>query len=390
MIQTRPWNSRPASRCPTIILFVAILSLVVSLESVHADPITYRVIGLDPGFPDRSTISLGLNESGFTAGQTATSSGSLQAATWTDHGIVHLLGSLQGEQGSSIATGISDTGWVTGTSIYHDGLTHAFRSSVHGGLEDLGTLEGGTWSQGLAINSAGEVVGYGNRFDGRVHAFKALGDGTIIDLGRLPGTSSSKASDINDNGVVVGTANGAFGVEQGFIVDSLGIHSIGAFPGGSSSIAKAINESGVVTGYASDASGRDRTFLFQDGSLSALGMPSGALGSYGFDINNLDHVVGKLVYSTGQRAYIWTREHSTLDLNYYLQDADGWILESATGINDRGQITGFGRYYGVQRGYLLDPIQFGQTIPEPSSLLMFLIATAGLVTGSFLLRLKKQ
>lgn len=41
------------------------------------------------------------------------------------------------------------------------------------------------------------------------------------------------------------------------------------------------------------------------------------------------------------------------DLND-LVTASGWLISSATGINDNGQIVGMGSYGGVGRAYVLD------------------------------------
>jgi hypothetical protein len=45
------------------------------------------------------------------------------------------------------------------------------------------------------------------------------------------------------------------------------------------------------------------------------------------------------------------------DLAPRVQGADGWELERAVDINDRGIIIGNGRYYGRQRSFVLYPNQ---------------------------------
>lgn len=45
------------------------------------------------------------------------------------------------------------------------------------------------------------------------------------------------------------------------------------------------------------------------------------------------------------------------DLNALIPLNSGWVLQSASGINDTGQIVGFGTLNGVLTGFLLTPIQ---------------------------------
>ena len=45
------------------------------------------------------------------------------------------------------------------------------------------------------------------------------------------------------------------------------------------------------------------------------------------------------------------------DLNDLISAASGWTLESAHGINDRGQIVGMGLHRGQRRAFLLTPMR---------------------------------
>ena len=61
------------------------------------------------------------------------------------------------------------------------------------------------------------------------------------------------------------------------------------------------------------------------------------------------------------------------DLNTVLNASGvGWTLESAEGINDSGQIVGYGLIGGVQHAFLLD------VVPEPSACAM-LVGGLGLL-----------
>lgn len=60
-----------------------------------------------------------------------------------------------------------------------------------------------------------------------------------------------------------------------------------------------------------------------------------------------------------------------VDLNTMIDPASGWLLLEARGINDIGQISGWGLRNGQPRGLLLSPV------PEPSTLALagFVVAT---------------
>jgi len=63
------------------------------------------------------------------------------------------------------------------------------------------------------------------------------------------------------------------------------------------------------------------------------------------------------------------------DLNNLIPANVGWVLQEATGINDLGQVSGYGTIGGQTHGFLLTPA------PEPAS--VALLAIAG---GALLLR----
>jgi probable HAF family extracellular repeat protein len=100
------------------------------------------------------------------------------------------------------------------------------------------------------------------------------------------------------------------------------------------------------------------------------------LGTLGFahsratDVNALGQIVG--FASTfanfptfGGAAFLW--ENGTMhDLNQLIAPGSGWDLRSAEGINDSGQITGYGIIGGETHAFLLTPVP----VSEPGSLLL--------------------
>ncbi len=71
-----------------------------------------------------------------------------------------------------------------------------------------------------------------------------------------------------------------------------------------------------------------------------------------------------------------------LDLNALIPKS-GWTLESATAINDKGQILGYGFGPDGRRDTFLltptsEPPPIAPQVPEPSTLVFFALAAAGM------------
>lgn len=76
------------------------------------------------------------------------------------------------------------------------------------------------------------------------------------------------------------------------------------------------------------------------------------------DINDRGDVVGEALIGIDGRetTYAWLfREGSMIDLNGVVPLGDGWELNAAYSINERGQIVGVGTHNGVRKPFMLDP-----------------------------------
>jgi len=295
------------------------------------------------------------------------------------------LGTLPGFYGSD-ASAINTNGQVVGWAFMAGGTTnHAFVYK-NGEMTDLNPLVVGDYSEALGINNNGEVVGYSPRVGAFLYSFGTMitnfggaangindsdevvggnyseqgpssaflykySGGVMTGLG-LP-SSASVANGINNNGQIVGANSQG----RAFLYSSGTMTDLGALPGGGSSEAFSINESGQVVGVSSIDAVLSHAFLYEGGTMSDLGTLG---GSYSFAncINDSGQVVGYAYTASNVvlHAFVYSGG-AMIDLNSLITNGSGWILESATGINDCGQIVGFGtNFLGQTHAFLLTPV----------------------------------
>jgi probable HAF family extracellular repeat protein len=248
------------------------------------------------------------------------------------------------------ASAINDSSQIAGQGLITnlplgDRNNHAVRidSNDSNIFIDLGTL-GGSSSNGNSINNLGQVVGSSGTASGENHAFRTAPNSVINaatdDLGTLGG-SSSTAFDINDLGFVVGSSTTTSGATHAFLTDANSAidaaDDLGTL-GGDFSIAYSINESGLVVGDSELADGTSHAFIYDGTDL--------------------------------------------LDLNTLITENSDFVLTSARGINESGQIAATAFFADTQtsRAFLLTPV------PEPATMLGVLAFGA----GASLLRKTKQ
>jgi len=309
----------------------------------------YEVIDLGTlGGP--SANALGINNAGQVVGEADTAEGLRHPYVW-DSGVMTDLGTFNdGRLGSAWA--VNEQGQVVGFSeIAAFGDWHAFLWDG-GGLIDLGTL-GGDESEAYGINALARVVGNSNPAGSlSYHAFLWQG-GEMTDLGTLGGTHSI-AFAINDAGQVVGRSFTGT-AEHAFLWDAGSMTDLGTL-GGDQSDARDINASGQVVGRAQTASFVGHAFLCEDGAMIDLAPPGDPRSSTALAINASGHVVGDVNEELTQFAFLW-RDGKMRDLNDLIPADSGWTLLRANGINDSGQIVGYGWRDGFAgfRAFLLRP-----------------------------------
>ncbi len=335
----------------------AVVMLLCFAPLTDAAPPRYRVTDVGPAY-DRFGERVSVNARGQVAGTVPVSdvghhvSGNLpcRAFLW-QRGRRTVIAPTPGYSATYVGA-INNKGQIAGTlNETSDGATlvidnHAFLWE-RGKMRDVGEEAGWAVTSAEAINSQGDIVGNAARSarpfedDGETstqsHAF-LYSRGSLTDLGL------GAAYGINDKRQVVGTLGFEATLWQNNEPRDLGIRGL----------AVAINGRGQViisTGLPNPIS-----YLWESGASHAL--TTLHLGSHSMakDINNRGQIVGgsQTEKEKHPRALLW-QSSRVYDLNSLIPSRSGWTLEEATGINDKGQIVGYGILHGSDHAFLLTP-----------------------------------
>ncbi len=180
-------------------------------------------------------------------------------------------------------------------------------------------------------------------------------------------TGLRRAEAINNNGVAAGNIQGPMfsaATSVGGVATPLP-----GVPGDSNALD--INDIGAVCGNYGTSSGF-RPFYWFGGSASLLPVFDGSNSTAAVALNHSGLIVGYELSAPTSGALAWENGQA-LRLQDYVQNAAGWRLDAATGVNDQGQIVGSGTLGGQSHIFLLTPV------PSPTSLSACL-AAMGLLT----------
>ena len=113
----------------------------------------------------------------------------------------------------------------------------------------------------------------------------------------------------------------------------------------------------MIVGWAQVAPFQEHAFRWTTvNGMQDLGTLGGVY-SQARDINTGGVIVGWATISIGLgRAFIWDRFTGMWNLNTLLPANSGWELIEANGINDKGQVVGWGWKGGLAHAYLLTPV----------------------------------
>jgi probable HAF family extracellular repeat protein len=287
---------------------------------------------------------------------------------------------------TTVANAVNEADQVTGNTLTGAFL---FNNSVH---------EWGGYG-GYGINEAGQIAGYKQLknpyraaplpLDPAIYTpnqWANLGVARTYSRGTRQGVYADLyvLADINDIGYAVGTRR-KYGISNGnfAFMTTPAFDSVTALPIPYGGAAAAINNQNMVvgtTGTNSSAGEYAHAYLYKynansTNSLLDLGTLNGGLTSGAYDINESNQVVGtswlvtqltSLYEPEKYHAFIWDELNGMVDLNTYLPAGSGWILTTATAINDNGDIVGSGLMGGQVHGFLLTTDQITNPPPEPN------------------------
>jgi probable HAF family extracellular repeat protein len=242
-----------------------------------------------------------------------------------------------------------------GYSTQSDGSYRGF-TFINGTLTAIPPLSS-NYGTAYGVNASGQVIGNSLNSSGIAAGF-IFRNGTLTDLGNLGGDDGTSAAAINRLGQVVGYSYDQAGDFLAFLWRNGKMKSLGTL-GGAWSQAYGINDAGQITGSAYLANNLGpHVFLFSKGKMTDLDSRSSSLTSWGFGINKTGVIVGQMQVPGGQfvtyHAMIITNG-AMKDLNKLIPAGSGWVLGTASGINDAGQIVGYGTLNNQQRAFLLTP-----------------------------------
>ncbi len=265
------------------------------------------------------------------------------AAAWTKQSGLREITTPQGSTKAD-ALGLNNESHIIGVGLnlttgQRQGFTYA-----HNKLHMLLGNQAKPW----AINDADEVVGE-SKLPGKAISSAVLWKNqSAVDLG---GCCGGMATGINNHSQVIGNIYDEAGQYHAFLWSKAsGMQEIG--PPKTFSSALALNDHGDVLVQSFS----EGVLLYRQGTIQHLTLSS-KHPNHPRAINNCGVIVGAFgPFSDAERAFVWDAISGFRDLNDLIPAKSGWKLETATAVNDRGQIVGWGEHDREdEAGFLLTP-----------------------------------
>ncbi|HUI56654.1 MAG TPA: hypothetical protein VLY04_16875 [Bryobacteraceae bacterium] len=401
----------------SIFTWIAASSLLAALAIAQRHPEEpvpqpqYTITDLGAlGGPAANSNPYGINAFGWVSGlSNVAPGGPVHAFLWYGRGPLFDLGTLGGPKCTtcnSQANGLNDfaetaVGSETsaadknGEDFCAYGTHHQCLGAVGGpwGLTPLQLLAGGNNANAIDLNDRGQIVGLaengtsdptcvtgGTAF--QILRFEAVrwgAGGRIQELHPLPGDTVGFATGINIQGESVGSSGlcsntgyltplGPF-APHAVLWDSNGsptdLGHLEGTPAGVYNVATSINDRGDVVGFAcvgpdtNPATCTEDTFLWtRETGMQDLGLYPGSFATGPpccHTINNKGQIVGTAFFPDGSEAAVVWQGKVPVALNTLIPQNTGWNLECAQGINDAGEIIGFGTINGSTHAFLAKP-----------------------------------
>jgi uncharacterized membrane protein len=343
----------------TFAVAAVLLVLFPWRQATLADAPRYSITNLGT-LDDLVPTVTGVNASGQVSGYVSGPAG-LRAVRYTNGAWQYLPGL---DSTFSVANGINAAGDLVGYYANAEGAVRAYRYHANA-IEEIAPLPNGSMTLGFGINARGDVVGYADAPEGIVGFIARPGE-LAKALPSLGGTVTI-ACGINDAGQVAGSSVTALGVQHAVRIDD-GQPSpvdIGSFTAAAASSGCAIDADGRVGGQLQKDSAA-HAFRFHNGvveDLDTFGSPASNVESIANGVS-----VGYFVSDTGLRAFVSSDDAGTADLNTLADDAAGWFLSIAKGVNANGVIVGEGTFNGQPAVFRLTPQAKDTTPPSIANL----------------------
>ncbi len=288
-----------------------------------------------------------INNKGEVVGYADINANEVEHAFLYSAGVTRDLGALDGTR--SGAWDVNDSTEVTGTYDNALGQERCFLYR-NGSMQPLGTL-GGSFCNAKAINAAGTVVGQSSNLAGDSLCFIYSG-GQMSTMPTL-GSPYCDANGISDEGHVAGFSVTAAGDWHAYVYRNGTMTDIGGSIAGNSIRVDGINDADDVVGMWVYGGYAGYTgFLYRAAVMGPL-----AEGyTEPVDINNAGVVAGYAIFGTDGHAFVWDQTNGLQDLNDLIDSGLDLTVTVVEGINDIGQMTGFGqRTDGSPVAFVLTP-----------------------------------
>ena len=344
---------------------VAVLALATEAASAESYDVTT--------LPFTNEVGVVLSNTGLVVGGILNPSGSISLGEWSN-GVLTNLGAPSGLPSSFNIVqpvGMNNAGVIVGAVRTPAGGSPSVAFEFTGGAFTVLPLVNSTDLAGFAagINNRGEIVG--EDVNGSTHNAQAwLWSKGVYSILPVPGLDTS-AIGITSNGTIFGNrATNCCTGETGYVLQGGAVQSL-------SGPVEAINNSGEAAGFLVPGGGAGPATIFKNGiATPILNVSSGAFG-----INSASDVVGDYQPAgfNAPRAFLWEPNSGALDV----PPPNGFQFTVATGINNSGEIVGFGETTdGTFRNFLLTPDPHGELttgdlltsslgVPEPDTGFLF-------------------
>ncbi len=222
-----------------------------------------------------------------------------------------------------------------------------------------------------AIIGYDKLIDVGQRSNGTLTQFPGIGqDGKVLDV--RPATAGDYTLGTVFDPYQFGKSVSQFlhraGSDSNLLTPAL--QDTGAYQ------IQGLNALGHIVGSSPGTGGQQFYFSPETGQFLWLKpLPGSIHGTLVYGINNLDQIVGE---SDDKATFYSSPTAEPVELSKMLSTASGWNLFRATGINDRGEVVGFGAKDLKTSDFMLEP----SPVPEPTGLVVFALAGAALAARS--------